>query len=153
MRTRYTIFCPNMLKWITLTEIQVNRKMTMPKIKGRFLLAARSDLSNPDCSCRIYTWRSRVPKKTSSKGNAATRPKIAPIISTRGALAGSNEPTMSSGTVNAIKLPKMEKTIVSLVLEGLSNREIAEVTGISEGNVRVKVHRCKKMLKQCMEGN
>ncbi len=49
-------------------------------------------------------------------------------------------------------LPLMEKSIISLVLEGVDHAGIAEICGISEGNVRVRFHRIKKKLKQMMEG-
>lgn len=49
------------------------------------------------------------------------------------------------------KLPVLEKSIVSLVLEGIDHAQIAQICGISEGNVRVKFHRIKKKLKQMME--
>jgi RNA polymerase sigma factor (sigma-70 family) len=48
-------------------------------------------------------------------------------------------------------LPLIEKSIISLVLEGVDHGGIAEICGISEGNVRVKFHRIKKKLKQMME--
>lgn len=50
-------------------------------------------------------------------------------------------------------LPVVEKSIVSLVLEGVDHAQIGEICGISEGNVRVKFHRIKKKLKQMMEEN
>lgn len=43
-------------------------------------------------------------------------------------------------------LPVTERTIISLVLEESSGKEIAEVTGLSEENVRVRIHRIKKKL-------
>ncbi len=49
------------------------------------------------------------------------------------------------------QLPVPEKSIISLVLEGLDYARIADIVGISEGNVRVKFHRIKKKLKQMME--
>lgn len=49
------------------------------------------------------------------------------------------------------KLPLIEKTIVSLVLEGVDYSNIAEITGLNEGNIRVKIHRIKNKLKQIME--
>ena len=49
------------------------------------------------------------------------------------------------------RLPDLEKTLVSLFLEDASSHEIAEVMGISEINVRVKLHRIKKRLKQLWE--
>jgi len=50
-------------------------------------------------------------------------------------------------------LPVLEKSIVSLVLEGVSHAQIAEICGISEVNVRVKFHRIKKKIKKKMEEN
>ncbi|WP_167613961.1 RNA polymerase sigma factor [Maribellus sediminis] len=49
------------------------------------------------------------------------------------------------------KLPLLEKTIMSLQLEGIDHAGIAEVCGLSEVNVRVRFHRIKKKLKQMME--
>lgn len=40
-----------------------------------------------------------------------------------------------------------DRTLVSLYLEGISTREMAEITGISEVNVRVKLHRIKEKIK------
>ena len=50
------------------------------------------------------------------------------------------------------QLLPLEKTLVSLYLEDLSTEQMSEVVGISEGNVRVKLHRIKKKLKEMMEG-
>ena len=44
-------------------------------------------------------------------------------------------------------LSVIDKMLVSLMLEGLSTREIAEIIGITEPNVRVKIHRIKKELR------
>jgi RNA polymerase sigma-70 factor (ECF subfamily) len=43
-------------------------------------------------------------------------------------------------------LEETERLIISLVLEDLPQKEIAVITGISEGNVRVKIHRIKQIL-------
>lgn len=43
-------------------------------------------------------------------------------------------------------LREFERVIISLVLEDLPQKEIAEITGISEGNLRVKIHRIKQAL-------
>jgi len=45
-------------------------------------------------------------------------------------------------------LSVIDKALISLVLEGLSMREIAEVIGLTEPNVKVKIHRIKEQLKQ-----
>jgi len=42
----------------------------------------------------------------------------------------------------------IDKALITMVLEGLSMREIAEVIGLTEPNVKVKIHRIKEHLKQ-----
>lgn len=49
------------------------------------------------------------------------------------------------------ELPPLDKTLISLYLEDLSSKEMAEVLDISEANVRVKIHRIKAALKEAME--
>jgi len=46
----------------------------------------------------------------------------------------------------------IDKAIMGLVLDDLSTREIAEIIGISESNVRVKIHRIKESLRERMKG-
>jgi RNA polymerase sigma-70 factor, ECF subfamily len=50
------------------------------------------------------------------------------------------------------RLPPVERTVLSLYLEDLSGADIAGVTGLSEGNVRVRVHRAKELLRSMMNG-
>ena len=45
-------------------------------------------------------------------------------------------------------LSVIDKALISLVLEGVSLREIADVVGLTEPNVKVKIHRIKEQLKQ-----
>ncbi len=45
------------------------------------------------------------------------------------------------------QLSIIEKTLMTLLLDGLSMREIAEIIGITEPNVRVKIHRIKESLR------
>lgn len=42
----------------------------------------------------------------------------------------------------------IDKALITMVLEGLSMREIADVIGLTEPNVKVKIHRIKENLKQ-----
>jgi len=49
-------------------------------------------------------------------------------------------------------LSVIDKLIMSLMLEEVSMREIADIVGVSEGNVRVKIHRIKESLKLTMGG-
>ncbi|SFI99074.1 RNA polymerase sigma-70 factor, ECF subfamily [Kaistella treverensis] len=46
------------------------------------------------------------------------------------------------------KLKENERIIITLVLEEKAYEEIAEITGITENNLRVKIHRIKKELQQ-----
>lgn len=50
------------------------------------------------------------------------------------------------------KLPKTDAALVLLYLDELSYREMAEVLGISESNVGVKLNRAKKALRELMKG-
>jgi RNA polymerase sigma-70 factor (ECF subfamily) len=49
------------------------------------------------------------------------------------------------------KFSFIDKTIISLYLEDLSYREIADIVGITEKNVSVKLSRIKKNLNQCLK--
>ncbi|NEM97016.1 RNA polymerase sigma factor [Pontibacter burrus] len=44
------------------------------------------------------------------------------------------------------RLPEAERLIISMVLEDLPYEDIAAIAGISENNLRVKIHRIKKQL-------
>ncbi len=50
-------------------------------------------------------------------------------------------------------LSVIDKTLISLLLEGLSMKEIADIIGITEPNVKVKIHRIKKALKVKLQYN
>lgn len=49
------------------------------------------------------------------------------------------------------RLPLLDRALISLYLEDLSTQEISDILGMSESNVRVKVHRIKKSLKDVWE--
>jgi RNA polymerase sigma-70 factor (ECF subfamily) len=51
------------------------------------------------------------------------------------------------------ELPENDRIIISLELEGMKQAEIASVTGFSEGNIRVKVHRIKEKLNKRFNEN
>jgi len=51
------------------------------------------------------------------------------------------------------QLPVIDKALISLMLEGLSMKEIADVIGITEPNVKVKIHRIKTQLKGKLKGD
>jgi RNA polymerase sigma-70 factor (ECF subfamily) len=60
----------------------------------------------------------------------------------------SNEAKISSLYKYISELDELDRIIISLELEAVKQGEIAEIVGISEGNVRVKIHRIKEKLTQ-----
>lgn len=50
------------------------------------------------------------------------------------------------------QLPKTDAALVLLYLDGLSYQEMAEILGLSESHVGVKLNRAKKQLTQLMKG-
>lgn len=48
------------------------------------------------------------------------------------------------------QLKELDRLIIIMVLEGQSNYDIAEILGINEGNIRVRVHRIKNRLKKSL---
>lgn len=51
------------------------------------------------------------------------------------------------------ELKEADRIIITLVLEEKTYEEIAEITGISENNLRVKIHRIKKELTEIYQKN
>lgn len=51
------------------------------------------------------------------------------------------------------ELSEVERIIISLELEDMNQKEIAEIIGLSEGNVRVKIYRIKQKLTQKFKKN
>lgn len=50
-------------------------------------------------------------------------------------------------------LSVIDKALISLMLEGISMKEIADIIGITETNVKVKIHRIKEQLKTKLTGD
>ena len=48
------------------------------------------------------------------------------------------------------QLKETERIVILLVLEGLPQKEISEITGHSHQNIRVMVHRIKEKLTKCV---
>jgi RNA polymerase sigma-70 factor (ECF subfamily) len=63
-----------------------------------------------------------------------------------------NEKKLQSLQTHLNQLCVIDKAIMGLVLEELSSREIADIIGITESNVRVKIHRIKENLHNQMKG-
>jgi RNA polymerase sigma-70 factor (ECF subfamily) len=57
-----------------------------------------------------------------------------------------NEPQVAFLYKCISELPEVERIIISLELEDLKQKEIAKIVGLSEGNVRVRIHRIKEKL-------
>lgn len=51
------------------------------------------------------------------------------------------------------ELPETDRIIISLELEEVKQAEIAQITGLSESNIRVKIHRIKEKLTQKFKHN
>ncbi|MDQ6529006.1 sigma-70 family RNA polymerase sigma factor [Flavobacterium sp. LHD-85] len=51
------------------------------------------------------------------------------------------------------ELPETDRIIISLELEDIKQNEIAKIVGLSEANVRVKIHRIKEKLTQKFKEN
>lgn len=49
------------------------------------------------------------------------------------------------------RLAEVDRLIMMMILEELEYEEISNIIGISEGNLRVKIHRIKKTLKKILE--
>ncbi len=49
-------------------------------------------------------------------------------------------------------LSVIDKALISLMLEGLAMKEIAEIIGITEPNVKVRILRIKSQLKEKLKG-
>ncbi|WP_017498165.1 RNA polymerase sigma factor [Flavobacterium sp. WG21] len=49
------------------------------------------------------------------------------------------------------KLEETNKMIILMILDGIEYREISEVIGITEETLRVRIHRIKKSLTQCVQ--
>ena len=53
------------------------------------------------------------------------------------------------GAINTLK--PVDRTICLLLLDGLSYREMADIVGLTEENVGIRVHRCKQQLSTLVE--
>jgi RNA polymerase sigma-70 factor (ECF subfamily) len=51
------------------------------------------------------------------------------------------------------ELPETERIIISLELENIKQSEIASIVGLSDVNIRVKIHRIKEKLTQKFKEN
>jgi RNA polymerase sigma-70 factor (ECF subfamily) len=109
-----------------------------------------------ECSERTFVYRiaqnralsalARRPREIGAIENESSDP--APLVDA--AIAERQESTRLADAVRRLPLPYRQ--VVVLVLEGLEYREIAEVLGISESNVGVRLNRARPLLRQMMGG-
>ena len=109
------------------------------------------------------TWFYRVALHTAMNWHRKDRPRRVrqrPLLEVQSVVADgvdSAERALQRETVDRLyqaihQLPKPDAALVLLYLDELSYREMAEVLGISENNVGVKLNRAKKALTALMNG-
>jgi RNA polymerase sigma-70 factor (ECF subfamily) len=130
-------------------EILLQAWLSLPKFEGKASAA---------------TWFYRVALQTAMNWQRKDKPRRSrqePLLDVQVlAIDGANsaEQVQHRETVGQLyqaihQLPKTDAALVLLYLDQLSYREMAEVLGISEGNVGVKLNRAKKALSEMLEGN
>ncbi|HEY4234383.1 MAG TPA: RNA polymerase sigma factor [Lacipirellulaceae bacterium] len=127
------------------------------------LLQAWRSLPNFAGKASASTWFYRVALQTAMNWQRKDRPRRArqqPLVEVQVLIidgASSAEQAQQRETVEQLyqaihQLPKTDAALVLLYLDELSYREMAEVLGISESNVGVKLNRAKKTLSALMNG-
>ncbi len=127
------------------------------------LLQAWQSLPNFEGKASPATWFYRVALHTAMNWHRKDKPRRSrqqpllevQVLATDG--ANSAEQVQQRETVEQLyqaihQLPKTDAALVLLYLDELSYREMAEVLGISESNVGVKLNRAKKALSDLMKG-
>jgi len=127
------------------------------------LLQAWRSLPGFEGKAKPATWFYRVALNTAMnwhKKDGGRRSRQQPLLEVQAlATEGSNsaEQVQQRETVEQLykaihQLPKTDAALVLLYLDELSYREMAEVLGLSESNVGVKLNRAKKSLSELMKG-
>ena len=125
------------------------------------LLQAWRSLPNFAGTASPATWFYRVALQTAMNWQRKDKPRRSrqqPLLEVQAIVTDggdSGEQVQQRETVeqlyNAIhQLPKTDAALVLLYLDGLNYREMADVLGISESNVGVKLNRAKKALSALM---
>jgi RNA polymerase sigma-70 factor (ECF subfamily) len=127
------------------------------------LLHAWQSLPNFEGKASPATWFYRVALHTAMNWQRKDKPRRSrqqpllevQVLATDGATSA--EHVQQRETVEQLyhaihQLPKADAALVLLYLDELSYREMAEVLGISENNVGVKLNRAKKALSALMNG-
>ena len=127
------------------------------------LLQAWQSLPKFEHKSSVATWFYRVALQTAMNWKRKDKPRRSsqkPLLEVQAVTTegvDSAEQVQQRDTVEQLykaihQLPKADAALVLLYLDELSYREMAEVLGISESNVGVKLNRAKKMLHELMEG-
>jgi len=127
------------------------------------LLQAWRSLPEFEGKASAATWFYRVALHTAMnwhRKDKSRRSRQQPFVEVQALVASesdSAEQTQHRDTVEQLykaihQLPKTDAALVLLYLDELSYREMAEVLGISESNVGVKLNRAKKSLSALMNG-
>ncbi len=130
-------------------EILLQAWTSLPKFEGRASPA---------------TWFYRVALHTAmnwQRKDKRRRSRQQPLLEVQALASGGSqsvEQIQQRETVEQLykaihELPKTDAALVLLYLDELSYREMAEVLGISESNVGVKLNRAKKALTELMKGS
>jgi RNA polymerase sigma-70 factor, ECF subfamily len=127
------------------------------------LLEAWRSLPKFEGKASAATWFYRVALHTAMKWQRKDKPRRLrqqplfelQVLATEG--ANNADGTQHRETVEQLykaihQLPKTDAALVLLYLDELSYPEMAEVLGISESNVGVKLNRAKKALSELMKG-
>lgn len=129
-------------------EILLQAWRSLPKFEGR---------------ANAATWFYRVALQTAMNWHRKDKPRRSrqqPLLEVQAVASDgvdSGEQAQHLDTVEKLykaihQLPKTDAALVLLYLDELSYREMAEVLGISESNVGVKLNRAKKALNELMKG-
>lgn len=129
-------------------EILLQAWRSLPKFEGKATAA---------------TWFYRVALHTAMNWHRKDKPRRSrqqPLLEVQAVVTegcDSGEQAQHRDTVEQLykaihQLPKTDTALVLLYLDELSYREMAEVLGISESNVGVKLNRAKKALSALMNG-
>ena len=101
---------------------------------------------------KFSTWMYRVALTTALTAFRKKQPAIVYTHELPEHPAGSGHSPAQETLMHAIsKLSDADKAIITLYLENLPYREIADVMGISENNVAVKINRIKSRLQQLIK--
>jgi len=127
------------------------------------LLQAWRSLPKFEGKASAATWFYRVALHTAMNWHRKDRPRRAsqqPLLEVHtlategidGAEQVQQRETVEQLYQAIARLPKTDAALVLLYLDDLSYREMAEVLGISQSNVGVKLNRAKKVLYELMNG-